>query len=176
MKNKINYIISKLANWHISTLLFILIFSSNISAQDEQKKFTVGGYISDMQSTMFDSINKQWTIGNLIHNRINFKYFPVEGLSMALELRNRLSFEENAVANAATASSFATDNGLVDMSKNLANGNSFVLNSTIDRLWMAYENGKFHATLGRQRINWGKPWCGTRTIFSMPIHFSISIM
>jgi len=156
MKNKINSTISTLDHWHIITFLFILIYSANISAQDENKKFTVAGYISDLQSTLFDSINKKWTIGNLIHNRINFKYFPLEGLSMALEMRNRFSFEENEADNATTASSFATDNGVINLTKNLADGNSYVLNSTIDRLWMAYENGKFHATLGRQRINWGQ--------------------
>jgi len=109
-----------------------------------------------MQSSMFDSLNKQWTISNLIHNRINLKYFPVSGLSMALEMRNRLSVEENDKNNTATATNFAADNGFMDLTRNLAKGNSYVLNSTIDRLWMAYENGKFHTTLGRQRINWGQ--------------------
>ena len=156
MKKIMNCIISKSVYLQISTLLFILLFVFKVSAQEEQKKFSVSGYISDMQSAMFDSINKQWTIGNLIHNRINFKYFPINGLSMALEVRNRLSLEESVTKNSATASSFATDNGFMNLTKNLAKGNSYVLNSTIDRFWAAYENGKFHATLGRQRINWGQ--------------------
>ena len=156
MKKIMNCIISKSVYLQISTLLFILLFVFKVSAQEEQKKFSVSGYISDMQSAMFDSINKQWTIGNLIHNRINFKYFPINGLSMALEVRNRLSLEESVTKNSATASSFATDNGFMNLTKNLAKGNSYVLNSTIDRFWVAYENGKLHATLGRQRINWGQ--------------------
>ncbi len=137
----------------------IIIFSlliKTLGAQDEPKKFTVAGYISDLQSAQFDSINGKTTFSNLVHNRINFKYFPVDGLSMALELRNRLSFEENGITNSATATSFATDNGFLNMTKNIAEGNSYVLNSTIDRLWMAYEKGRLHATLGRQRINWGQ--------------------
>jgi len=171
MKNNIRFIkrksslhhISILAHCHISklaycyiTLLIILFFNINISGQDEKKKFTVSGYISDLQGVSFDSINKQWAITTLFHNRVNLKYFPVAGLSAAMELRTRLSMEENETGNAATATNFATDNGLLNLSKNLAKGNSYVLNSTIDRVWVAYEKGKFHATLGRQRINWGQ--------------------
>ncbi len=136
-------------------ILFSLLIKT-LGAQDEPKKFTVAGYISDLQSVQFDSINGKATFGNLVHNRINFKYFPVEGLSVALELRNRFSFGENDAANSATAKSFLTDNGFMDLSKNLVEGKSYVFNSTIDRAWMAYEKGKFHATLGRQRINWGQ--------------------
>jgi hypothetical protein len=127
-----------------------------MKSQDKNRRFSVDGYISDMQSARFDSINKQWAIGNLIHNRINFKYIPVDGLSMDLEMRNRLSMEENATNNSATAASFDTDNGLVDLTKNIAKGNSYILNSNIDRFNVAYEKGKFKATLGRQRINWGQ--------------------
>ncbi len=154
MRNKIKYIISKSA--HLLILIILALNFTIINAQDKSDKFTIGGYTSDMQSAMFDSINKQWTISDLIHNRLNFKFFPTEGLTMALEMRNRLSMEENVTNNSATAASFATDNGFMDLTKNMADGNSYVLNSTIDRLWAAYEKGKFHATLGRQRINWGQ--------------------
>jgi len=142
--------------FHYILILICFTVSTSLHSQETEKKFLVSGYISDMQSTMFDSINKQWTIGNLIHNRINFKYFPVDGLSMALEMRNRLSMEESATGNSSTSTNFATDNGFMDLTKNIAKGNSYVLNSTIDRFWAAYEKGKFHATFGRQRINWGQ--------------------
>jgi hypothetical protein len=134
----------------------IIFFCSGLSAQDTQQKFNISGYISDMQSVTFDSVNKQWGISNLVHNRVNVKYFPVVGISAALELRNRFSMEGNATNNSTTATSFSTDHGFFDWSKNIAKGNSYVLNSSIDRFWVAYERGKFRATLGRQRINWGQ--------------------
>ena len=162
MKNKVNYIIGTLAHWHIGRLshwhilILLALNFSIINAQDKSEKYSVSGYISDMQGAKFDSINKQWAISNLIHNRLNFKYFPINGLSMALELRNRLSFEENEKANLSTKTEFRSDNGVLNLSKNIASGSSYVLNSTVDRLWVAYETGKFHATMGRQRINWGQ--------------------
>ena len=42
------------------------------------------------------------------------------------------------------------------MSWNILNEQSFFLNTTIDRLWVDFNYGKFQARVGRQRINWGQ--------------------
>ena len=49
-----------------------------------------------------------------------------------------------------------SDHGLVDLSWNILNKQSFFLNTTIDRLWVDFNYGKFQARVGRQRINWGQ--------------------
>ena len=49
-----------------------------------------------------------------------------------------------------------TDNGFVRLSDNLSKGNSYVLNSKIDRAYIDYTKDKFQVTIGRQRINWGQ--------------------
>ncbi len=139
------------------TFLFVSLLGTAIQAQDDQKKFTLSGYITNMESFMADSgLNKQFTITNLFHNRLNFKYIPFNGLSMALEMRNRLQFEENPAGTAVTASNFSTDYGFLNLTRNISQGNSYVLNSTLDRLWISYEGGKTRLTFGRQRINWGQ--------------------
>ncbi len=48
------------------------------------------------------------------------------------------------------------DDGLVDMSWNIVEKQSFLLNTTIDRLWFDLHFNKFQVTVGRQRINWGQ--------------------
>jgi hypothetical protein len=48
------------------------------------------------------------------------------------------------------------DPGVVDMSWNILNENSFFLNTTVDRLWLDFNFNKFQARIGRQRINWGQ--------------------
>jgi hypothetical protein len=48
--------------------------------------------------------------------------------------------------------------GLADMSWNIADGHSYVLNSTMDRLNASWEKEKWRITLGRQRINWSQTW------------------
>ena len=52
--------------------------------------------------------------------------------------------------------SIGSDQGLVDLSWNIHNEQSFFLNTTIDRLWFDFNYGKFQARVGRQRINWGQ--------------------
>jgi hypothetical protein len=54
------------------------------------------------------------------------------------------------------ANIIGSDNGLADLSFNIASGKSYVLNSRIDRLYVDYTKDKFQLRLGRQRINWGQ--------------------
>jgi hypothetical protein len=49
-----------------------------------------------------------------------------------------------------------SDQGWVDLSWNILNKQSFFLNTTIDRVWMDFNYGKFQTRVGRQRINWGQ--------------------
>jgi hypothetical protein len=54
------------------------------------------------------------------------------------------------------ANSINSDIGFLDLSTNLAQGKSFLLNTSLDRLFLKYTKGKFVGTIGRQRINWGQ--------------------
>jgi len=141
---------------HFICFIVSVLVSLNLFSQETQNKFTVQGYISSLQSAMFDSINKNWTTENLLHNRLNFKWYPVESLTGVLELRNRLIFGESITNNPGATASYEQDFGVLDMTKNLITGNSYILNSTVDRLNLSYEKGKFKATIGRQRINWSQ--------------------
>jgi hypothetical protein len=141
---------------------YILIILLNIGvlsihAQDEEpKKLDVSGYITTMQSAMFDSINANWSTENLIHNRLNFKYTPVNNLSLVLEARNRLAFGEGISNNPNAADSYDSDYGFTDLSFNISSGKSYILNSTIDRINLSYDINKLRVTIGRQRINWSQ--------------------
>jgi hypothetical protein len=42
------------------------------------------------------------------------------------------------------------------MSWNIVEEQSFLINTTIDRLWLDFHRNKIQVTLGRQRINWGQ--------------------
>ena len=141
-------------------LIIAVCCYTSISAQDtvQQKKFTVTGYISSLQSATFDSIQKNWVTENLIHNRLNFKWFPSTNLSGALEVRNRLAFGENIKLNPNAASDYKKDYGLLNLTTNVFQGNSYLLNTSVDRFWLAYEKEKWKITLGRQRINWSQTW------------------
>jgi len=122
-----------------------------------QAQFTASasGYVSDMQSVMFQKIDYNWTIDNLVHNRLNFKAGYGTHINTVLEVRNRFLFGETVKYFPGYAAMIGQDHGLADLSWNLVADSSFLMNSTIDRAYVDLNFGKFQATIGRQRINWG---------------------
>jgi len=147
----------------LSILIISIVFQGTIMilpAQDTipQKKFILSGYISSLQSATFDSIQGTWVTENIIHNRLNFKWFPSANLSGALEVRNRLSFGESIKLNPNAANDYKKDYGFMNLTTNVFHGNSYLLNTSVDRFWLAYEKNKWKITLGRQRINWSQTW------------------
>jgi hypothetical protein len=124
--------------------------------QEKQKVLTLNGYITTMQSAMFDSLSGPVVFDNLIHNRLNFKGYINSHLTFAAEFRNRLFTGDMVRNNASYTEMTGADPGFADMSWNILSKNSFLLNTTIDRLWFDVNAGKVQARIGRQRINWGQ--------------------
>lgn len=148
MSNKVSYII-----------LFILIFKTLVlHAQDTSSywkdHFEFNGYVKFMNTNQFADIDTIYT-DNLIHNRINFNYTPVSSLSLSLELRNRAFWGESVKLIPFYADWIDEDYGEVDLSFNLVETPSFIMNTTIDRAYLEYYKGKWSFRAGRQRINWG---------------------
>jgi hypothetical protein len=141
----------------IILVLMLFSFHSAIIAQVEKKKsFELHGYVSSLQSAMFDSLSGPVIYENILHNRLNFKGYSGKNLSWGVELRNRLFTGDMVRQYYGYRDLTGTDQGWIDMSWNLINKSSFFLNTTIDRLWLDLNYGKFEATIGRQRINWGQ--------------------
>lgn len=125
------------------------------SQNKKEKKYYLNGYISQMNQTRIDSIDGDWVTDGLIHNRLMFNYYGIKNLTFDFEVRNRLMYGETFKMIPNYADNFDVDKGFFDLTHNWVNGNSYVLNSSIDRFYLQYEIGKFKATVGRQRINWG---------------------
>jgi hypothetical protein len=136
--------------------IYFLLASGLGSSQEKQKFLTLNGYLTTMQTAMFDSLSGPFINENLIHNRINLKGYVNDHLTFAAEFRNRLFSGDMVRSGRSYSESIGADQGWIDMSWNLLNEQSFFLNTTIDRLWMDYNYGKFQARVGRQRINWGQ--------------------
>ena len=140
----------------IFILSFLISFAGTVLSQEKPKFLTFSGYISSMQSVMFDSLSGKFVNENLIHNRLNFKGSVNENITFSAEFRNRLFMGDMVQSNPSYSKQIASDNGLADLSWNILNKQSFFLNTTIDRLWVDFNYGKFQARAGRQRINWGQ--------------------
>ena len=76
--------------WYIFILLQVVGVMQAQDSTSLPKKFTVNGYIKDLQTLNFDKDFKELVTGNLVHNRINIKWKPSEKILFATELRHRL--------------------------------------------------------------------------------------
>ncbi len=136
---------------------FLITHNSAIFSQEgKPKPFELNGYLTTMQSAMFDTLSGAFFYENLLHNRLNFEGFINDNITLAIELRNRLFTGDMVRSYYGYSDMIGTDEGWFDMSWNIVDENSFFLNTTIDRLWLDLNFNKFQARIGRQRINWGQ--------------------
>ncbi len=102
--------------------IFLIMLPVASAGQDTiPRRLSLNGYVTNMQSFMFQSISGDWTIDNLIHNRLNFKWNNKAGnLKTVLEIRNRLIVGESVTNIPEYAKMIDTDNGFVKLSDNLS--------------------------------------------------------
>jgi len=115
----------------------------------------VSGYVKDMGTLSFTNDINSIYPSSLLHNRIDLKIKPVSHFSIVAGLRTRIlvSDYQNLVPN--FAQEYAADNGIVKMSFNWVNKYPVLFNTTIDRLYLDWNNDKWDVRVGRQRLNWG---------------------
>ena len=143
-------------------VLVIVALAQPALAQDEEvseRKWVLNGYVKDLVTFNIVKDNPilgdEVLIDNLVHNRINFKWYPTANFSAVLELRNRL-FHGDLVKILPNYSEFIdVNNDFFDLSANVVDRNNVVLHTMIDRLYIQWNKADWEVKLGRQRINWG---------------------
>jgi hypothetical protein len=140
----------------VCSCVFILLFSDAVNAQEKEKAVTLNGYVTVMQSSMFDSLSGPFLNENLIHNRLNFRGYMSKNITFATEFRNRIFTGDMVRYGRPYTGMIGADDGFVDMSWNIVEEQSFLINTTVDRLWIDFHYSRFQITAGRQRINWGQ--------------------
>jgi len=162
----------------MKTAAFIIgiLFSASLMAQQTEAfttdslppkpKIALSGYLKNLQTLLF--FNNAYPThsqgvpadtflqDNLIHHRLNLRWFPNEKLTVRAELRTRLFFGDLVRGNPQYADDIGdVNNDYLDLSAVLINRNGFVLHTMLDRFYMEYASGAWEISLGRQRINWG---------------------
>ena len=122
---------------------------------EKTSHWSVNGYLKDLQTTQFTDVNKKWTLENLVHNRIDLHWFHDSSWKFHLGIRNRFFYGDSAALSIQDYLLQHSNDGYFNLSKTIAKGQSFLLNSAIDRASIDYTRGKWEVTVGRQRINWG---------------------
>jgi hypothetical protein len=126
--------------------------------EKKEHRVTFNGYVKDMQTVYIHNLDETWLTSNLIHNRLNFKWNISNSFTFCLEERNRFYWGDLMDINPSFAQSVAVDNGVATLSWNVFTGPSYILNATIDRLWLDFTRKNLQITLGRQRINWSQTY------------------
>lgn len=139
-------------------LLFFLfiVFTGNAQLQP----FSLNGYVKDLYmyykpDRAPEGIEAEHLSSNLIHNRLNFRWYATDVVTFGLEARNRLFCGQLVREFPLYEELVDTDPGFFDLSATLLSGESWFLHAMIDRAWIDFTKGKWQFTAGRQRINWG---------------------
>ena len=123
-------------------------------AQEEEPKFTVGGYVKDMAT--FNFVEKDSAlVDNLIHHRLNLAWYPTTHLKGKLEFRNRIFFGNLVNIFPDYGAFIDVNNDYFDWSWMPVNNDDLVIHTMIDRFYFEWNKNDWEVTLGRQRINWG---------------------
>ncbi|MEO1803278.1 MAG: hypothetical protein AAFU33_00630 [Bacteroidota bacterium] len=140
--------------WGLCCLFFMF---SHLHAQDEEKpkKFVANGYVKYLHNTNFFDLNGNSLSTNLIHHRLNLKYYFSDKLSLAVDTRNRIFWGEQLKLDTTFADQIDQYNGIVDLSARWVDTRGLYLHSIIDRAYLDYTSGNWEVRVGRQRINWG---------------------
>lgn len=120
-----------------------------------QKKWSINGYLKDLQSLTFDKNLDSLVTGNLLHNRINIRWRPTERLTAGADFRTRLFWGEEVRLNPEFSSSIDNAYETVDLSILWFETESMVMQTNMDRFWLEYAANNWDVRIGRQRINWG---------------------
>ncbi len=138
-------------------ILFLII---PIFSEAQLQKVTLNGYVKELfmfynPEKQIPGIDAKYLSTNIIHNRLNFRWYASNELTIGIEARNRVFFGQMIRELPIYKTTIDVDRGYFDLSKVIASGKSWFLHSIIDRAWMNYSKGDWSITAGRQRINWG---------------------
>jgi hypothetical protein len=138
------------------TLIFSLIFLSSVSSQDNQRNWRLNGYLQDLQMVWIQPHSSKWLTLTTPSNRIDFRWFPGKTVSFHVGMRNIFNLGQMVQAYYSYYPEIAIkDDGYFDLTKLWVKDSSYFFFTNIDRANIKISAGKFEATIGRQRINWG---------------------
>ncbi len=137
-------------------LIILLLLPAHLKSQDKKIQADLKGYISSMQNVMFEQPEDSWIKQNIIHNRLNFRLYAGSRITFAVDLRNRFFISDMFEYSSIYADNLSVDRGFMDLTANIFEERSFVLNTSVDRLWLDMNFNSVQVRIGRQRINWGQ--------------------
>lgn len=148
---------------YLFNLFFVflwLLMAQGLWAQetDPLRNFSFHGYLKYLNSIM-DRKGTVWINESMFHNRLEFSWNPNPNLEAGASLRNRFIYGDWVESFPSYKKLISKDHGYFHkLTRNVVDDDSYLLNTSVDRLWMNMRRGKFEVRIGRQRINWGQAY------------------
>jgi hypothetical protein len=138
-------------------LIIILLFTVKVSFA-QLSVFDYNGYAKYLFSTskipgIDDRLND-----NLIHLRLNTKWYATENLTAALELRFRAFYGESIEQIPSYKELIQTPHDFAELDAIIWESEKSIGYLEVDRFWLDYYKDNLHFTVGRQRVAWGTCW------------------
>ncbi len=139
----------------IISIVFLVIWFIGF-AQEKERTWQLNGHLQALEDLWISPSNSSWLTMTSIYNRLDFRWQIAKPVSIHIGTRNIFNYGQMIQESYPYYSDIATtDEGLVDMTWLWVKDTSFFAYTNIDRAYIKLSTGKFEATLGRQRINWG---------------------
>ena len=147
-------------NWrrYIILAALLLCFKVPMAQDTGESNLAVNGYVKYM-NTIMDQEGITWITESMFHNRLDLRWYPTSSFHAGLSMRNRFIYGDFVENFPTYPKLISRDYGyLHKLTRNIIEEDSYLLNTSVDRLWVHYRSGRFEARAGRQRINWGQAY------------------
>jgi len=146
----------KPAKYIIYMILSLMLTTGISGVSQDRKKLDFSGHLQNLNTVWIQDYSTQWLTSSSFYNRLNLKWYMHQNLTFSASARNVLNYGQLIYDYYPLYSDLLVeDNGLIDLTGTIARDSSYILYTNIDRLNLKFTQGKFEATIGRQRINWG---------------------
>ena len=137
-------------------LVGILVLVNGFAKGQDEKKLEFSGHLQNLNTVWLQGDSKEWLSSGSIYNRLNLKWYPTENWTFSASARNVVIYGQLIYNYYPFYSDLLVqDNGYVDITGTIARDSSYIMYTNLDRANIKFTQGKFEATVGRQRINWG---------------------
>lgn len=134
-------------------IIFIVLLPLFANGQQPSGNTAFDGYLSLMPQYMHaDTLNYTQI---LLHNRLNFYWYPNENLTFSAQFRNQL-MSGDFVEMGSFEDGFVSENYFLPLTFQQTFGSQSMLYLSADRFYMNYSKNNLELKIGRQRINWGQ--------------------
>jgi hypothetical protein len=128
---------------------------SSKAEEDGFPEFKLNGYVKYLPSLRTSPVFQEPFFDHLLHNRLNASLDWSQSLTLRASLRTRAFYGSTVREFPFFKDFLREDFGVLGLNWIVGSGESYILHSTLDRLFIDYQTEKWQLSIGRQRINWG---------------------